>query len=276
MKTDIEWKSLKAQKNLEPFDCLREYERSNRDKLIQAGDEQYVIDYMGKIVKWYSQALSRAEIANYEVPQLEVPTYVCILDNIINQKAGDKNAQLRYIMGCLIKMSRSVSPLPKDAARFDMRDEEYAYEKNVTNRRQELAKKIKRVTDEKDVKTINDNQYLMYHRAWNVWKQLQREAQKHGDVRVTKSADQDPETMFPIKGFSEILVDTPPLPVIGSFERYDSDVQKFKAILAKRKPASVLADKEDWEMIVVPSMRNVVFDEPQKWRRMGRQPPVYP
>ncbi|KAI6226456.1 hypothetical protein M3Y99_01284300 [Aphelenchoides fujianensis] len=266
MKTDIEWKSLKAQKNLEPFDCLREYQRSNRDKLIQAGDEQYVIDYMGKIVKWYSQALSRAEIANYEVPELQVPTYLCILDNIFNQTPGDKNAQLQCIKDCLVKMSRSVSPLPKDAARFDMRDEEYAYEKNVTNRRQELAKKIKRVTDEQDVKTINDNQYLMYHRAWNVWKQLQLNAQKHGD----------PETMFPIKGFSEILVDTPPLPVIGSFERYDNDVQKFKAILAKRKPAAVLADKEDWEMIVVPSMRNVVFDEPQKWRRIGRQPPVYP
>ncbi|KAI6216078.1 hypothetical protein M3Y94_00461000 [Aphelenchoides besseyi] len=275
MAANISWEPVIALKNLKPFDCFVEYKQGKKDELMQCGDEQFLTDYVGKIIKWYTRMLSRPEIVKYQVPNLELPRYAVIHNELSSPKVQNKNEELIAMKNYLINTSRSATALKKTAAYFKMRDEEFAYERRVTNRRQELAQTLKKVINEHGVKTINDNQFLLYHRAWNIWKLIQKQAQENGDVRITTNVTQDPETMFPIRKFSQILVDTPPLPALGTFERYQSDVEKFKAIVAERNP-KLLTDKQDHEMIVVPSMRYVFFDEPPKWRKLGRRSPCYP
>ena len=48
---------------------------------------------------------------------------------------------------------------------FDRIDREFIYERRVANRRNELRSGVPQVTKQSDVRQLNDNQYLLYHRA---------------------------------------------------------------------------------------------------------------
>jgi hypothetical protein len=75
--------------------------------------------------------------------------------------------------------------------------------------------------------------------------------------------------MFPIQRFSQILVDTPPLPIQARYDRLVSDVAEYKRVLTMQgKEESI--ERIDADMVVAPSERHTLFGHPPKWRRIER------
>jgi hypothetical protein len=75
--------------------------------------------------------------------------------------------------------------------------------------------------------------------------------------------------MFPIQRFSQILVDTPPLPVSARYERLVADVAEYKKVLLSQgKEESI--ERIDADMVVAPTERHTLFGYPPKWRRIER------
>ena len=120
---------------------------------------------------------------------------------------------------------------------------------------------------EADVKSIEDNQLLLYSRAMHIWESIQRQAQARGDV--TSDTESDPSSMFPIDRFSRILVDTPPLPVLATYELLVDDVAQVKRILQEQGKGESI-ERADADMVIGPSERTAMFGYPIKWRRLQR------
>jgi hypothetical protein len=75
--------------------------------------------------------------------------------------------------------------------------------------------------------------------------------------------------MFPIERFTQILVDTPPLPIFATYDQLMIDVAQFKKVLHEQGKDEAI-ERADADMIVAPSERPALFGFPPKWRKIDR------
>jgi hypothetical protein len=75
--------------------------------------------------------------------------------------------------------------------------------------------------------------------------------------------------LFPIEKFSQILVDTPPLPILANYDQLVRDIEKLKEVLMQRGEIDQI-ERDDSDNIVPPSTRNKLFGYPKKWQKLGR------
>ncbi|KAI6177893.1 hypothetical protein M3Y97_00956600 [Aphelenchoides bicaudatus] len=255
-----------ALRNGVPFNCLEVYEKCKKQEMQHAGDFKYLMDYTQKILKWHQRAISRPEVARYnELPNLQLPVYIARY--FVITEMCDKNYALQEAQRSLLRQFCGVKSPAKTKAYFQKRDKEFVYEKNVANHRESLAKSVKKIASEMEVDSIEDNQYLLYHRAVQLWKSIQEQAQAAGDVSPSKS--QDISKLFPIQRFSQILVDTPPLPIPAKYDQLVADVAILKQVLiAQNKQENI--ERIEADMVVAPSERHTAFGYPPKWRKIER------
>jgi len=260
-------KPIPAFRNSKPYNCIEVYEKNKREAIQDNGDFKFLMDYLKKVLKWHQRVISLPEVARYAVPYLELPKYLSTYYEVTEM--NDRNYALREAQESLRLQFLGVKPVPKTKGYFEKRDVDYKYEKNVTNHRQKLSKKIKQVKSDDEVESIEDNQFLLYYRVMKIWESIQEQAEKMKDVSVVGSKAKGSKNMFPIEKFSQILVDTPPIPVIAKYDQLIKDVENFKKILKQRGEDHQI-ERDDADNIVVPSNRPKLFGYPRKWQKLGR------